>query len=177
MASPQITGAEIAGLLKLIAAAWTFFSQKSAGVDPRVEKAISGIQAKAGLTEDVMWAWNWFDHRYIDTLGKTFWDEDWTNEDYERALDELRRTGTVAGYDSWSSYKDYCWKHFFWGESAHYTKLVEGSLGRVVYHLEKEVKRLAEEIGYEIKPWYIKYLPYGLMAGLGTALIIVLARR
>ncbi|MBA7601593.1 hypothetical protein ES703_08670 [subsurface metagenome] len=41
--------------------------------------------------------------------------------------------------------------------------------------LKEEAEKAAEEIGYDIKPWYIKYLPYGLMAGLGIALIAVLA--
>lgn len=43
--------------------------------------------------------------------------------------------------------------------------------------IKAEAEKYAAEIGYEMKPWYIKYLPYALMAGLGTALIIVLARR
>ena len=43
--------------------------------------------------------------------------------------------------------------------------------------IKAEAEKYATDIGYEIQPWYIKYLPYGLMAVLGTALIIVLARR
>ena len=174
---PQIDPATITGLIKLAAEIWTFFTQKSAGVDPGVEKAITAVEAEVGLTDDVMWAWNWFDHRYLDTLGKTFFDDDWSDKDYEAALDELRRTGTVEGYRSWTNYKNYAQKHFYWWQSEHYIKHIKGILGRIRYHLEKEINRLAESIGYEIKPWYQKYLPYGLMAGLGTALIIVLARR
>jgi len=176
MASP-ITGAEIAGLVKIIGAVWTFFQQKSAGIDPAVETAISTVEAEVGLTDDVMWAWSWFDERYKDTLGPNYWDDDWSDKDYEAALDELRRTGKVEGFDPWWCYTGYAQKHFYWWESSHYIKLVKGSLGRIQYHLMKEVKKLADEIGYELQPWYIKYLPYGLMAGLGTALIIVLARR
>lgn len=43
----------------------------------------------------------------------------------------------------------------------------------------KEAEAIAEDqgIAYELLPWYLKYLPYGLMAGLGVGLIIVLARR
>lgn len=176
MASP-IEPAEITALLKLAAAVWTFFSQKSAGVDPNVEKAISAVEAEAGLTEDVMRARSWFDERYKDQVGENYWDEDWSDKDYERALNELRLTGKVEGFDPWWCYTGYATKHFYWWESSHYMKLVKGCLGRIEYHLKKEISRLAEEIGYEIQPWYIKYLPYGLMAGLGTALIIVLARR
>ena len=167
----------IATIISLVKAVWTFFGQQSAGVDPNVEKAISAVEAETGLTDDVMWAWNWFDNKYIDALGPTYFDDDWSDKDYEAALDELRRTGTVQGYDPWDSYVYYAQKHFYWWDSAHWTKMIKGTLGRIQYHLMKEVNRLAEEIGYEIQPWYIKYLPYGLMAGLGTALIIVLARR
>ena len=184
-----ITGAEIKALIELAAAIWTFFGQKSAGVDPRVEKAISAVEAEVGLTRDVMWAWNWYDRRYwnpfickipeyIDIeytcLAPLFWDEDWSDERYEEALAEAEQTGKVEGYSSWSSYKSYAQKHFYWWDSAHWTKMIKGSLGRVKYHLDKEINRLAAEIGYEIKPWYIKYLPYGVMAGLGIALILVL---
>lgn len=172
-----IDPATITTLLKIAATIYSFIRQGKFGVDPAVETAISAVEAEAGLTDDVMWAWNWFDNRYIDTLGPTYWDEDWSDKDYEAALDELRRTGTVSGFSPWWSYKGYAQKHWYSWEMSHYKKLVEGCLGRLGYHLKKEIGRLAESIGYEIQPWYIKYLPYGLMAGLGTALIIALARR
>ena len=171
---PQIDPATITGLIELAAEIWTFFGQKKCGVDPRVEKAITAVEAEAGLTEDVMWAWNWFDDRYMAELGDTYWDEDWSNKDYEAALDELGRTGKVEGFDPWKNYKSYAWKHFYWWEGEHYVKMIKGCLGRIKYHLEREIGRLAESIGYEIKPWYKKYLPYGVMAGLGIALILVL---
>lgn len=174
-----ITGAEIAALVKLVAGIWTFFTQKNAGVDPRVEKAISAVEAKAGLTYDVMWAYNWFDHRYVSELGETYWDEDWDNKRYEEALDELRRTGRVSGFDPWNCYQNYAWKHFYWWESEHYKKLIEGTLGRIGYHLEKEIARLAEEAGLEIpivgiEDWLKKNVLYLIMGGLGLALILVL---
>lgn len=174
---PQIDPATITALLSLAKAIWTLFGQNKFGVDPKVEQAISAVEAEVGLTEDVMWAWNWFDDRYVAELGETYWDDDWTDKDYEAALDELRRTGKVEGFDPWKSYKSYAQKHWYFWQMEHYKKLIGGCLGRLGYHLKKEINRLAAEIGYEIQPWYIKYLPYGLMAGLGTALIIVLARR
>jgi len=172
-----ITGAEIAGLVKLVAVIWTFFGQNKFGVDPRVEEAISAVEAETGLTEDVKWAWNWFDDRYVAELGETYWSTGWTDKDYEAALDELRQTGTVEGAGVWKSYKSYAQKHWYFWQMDHYKKMIEACLGRIKYHLTREVERLAAEIGYEIQPWYIKYLPYALMAGLSTALIIVLARR
>jgi len=169
-----ITPAEITALIGLAKAIWTFFGQKKCGVDPRVEKAITAVEAEAGLTDDVKWAWNWFDDRYVAELGDTYWDTDWTDKDYEAALDELRRTGKVEGFSPWKSYQSYAWKHFYWWSGEWYVKMIEGCLGRIFFHLEREIGRLAESIGYEIQPWYKKYLPYGLMAGLGIALILVL---
>jgi len=171
---PQIDPATITALLSLAKGIWTFFGQKKCGVDPRVEKAITAVEAEVGLTEDVMWAWNWFDDRYVAELGDTYWDEDWDNKRYEQALDELRRTGQVSGFSPWKNYQSYAWKHFYWWAGEHYVKMISGCLGRITYHLEKEINRLAATIGYEIKPWYKKYLPYGVMAGLGIALILVL---
>lgn len=165
----------ITAILGLIKAGWDFFSKKKLGVDPGVEKAISAVEAEVGLSRDVMWAWNWFDHRYLAELGKTYWDEDWDNARYEKALDEVGRTGNVSGFDSWHSYSYYASHSMsFWEDINHWVKMVKGSYGRIEYHLTEEMKRLAAEIGYDIKPWYKKYLPYGVMAGLAIALILVL---
>ena len=172
-----IDPATIATIISLVKTIWTLFGQNKFGVDPKVEQAISVVEAEVGLTEDVMWAWNWFDDRYVAELGETYWSTGWTDKDYEAALDELRRTGEVEGVGIWKSYESYAQKHWYFWQMDHYKKMIEACLGRIQYHLMKEVKKLAEEIGYELQPWYIKYLPYGLMAGLGTALIIVLARR
>jgi len=58
---------------------------------------------------------------------------------------------------------------------------LEQALGRIQYYLQEAITKYEAEnpgdVGYELQPWYVKYLPYGIMAGLGTALIISLARK
>jgi len=62
-----------------------------------------------------------------------------------------------------------------------YLKLFQNAINNWAEAIKEEAVKVAEsqgiELGYEVKPWWEKYLPYGLIVGLGTILIISLARR
>jgi len=123
--------------------------------EAEVENAIKSVERKVGLTDDIKWAYNCFDHRYEDELG-------W--------------------YDSWHSYCHYAGHTIkIWDDVSHWQECCQTTLEQIQYFLTQAIEKYQieypGELGYELQPWYIKYLPWGLMAGLGTALIIVLARR
>lgn len=59
-------------------------------------------------------------------------------------------------------------------DKAHYLELFQGAIRAWGVAIKEEAKEAAKSIGYLIQPWYIKYLPYGLMAGLGVSLAAIL---
>jgi len=125
-----------------------------------VENAIKSVERKVGLTDDIKWAYNWFDHRYEHDpgFGPTIYDGEW---------------------HSYCHYAGHTIK--IWDDVSHWQECCQATLERIQYYITQAIEKYQiehpGETGYEFQPWYIKYLPYGLMAGLGTALIIVLARR
>lgn len=62
-------------------------------------------------------------------------------------------------------------------DKPYYLKKFQEAVRAWVIAVKDEAEKAAERIGYDVKPWYVKYLPYGIMAVEVTALIIVLVRR
>ena len=126
--------------------------------EAEVASAIKAVERKVELTHDVKWAWNWYDWRYKDELGKA--DEVWDGNNFRH----------YAAH-----------KIMLWDDVSHYQDCLEKALGRISYYLEEAIRKYEiehpGEVGYEMQPWYLKYLPYGLMAGLSVALIAVLLTR
>jgi len=113
----------------------------------------------------------------LDWLG-WFSEADWP-EKLDEAQDMLRQlpgVDIVRLEDLRAEAHKYYLKHHHalpW-DKPHYLKLFQQAVRNWAVGLKEEAEKAAEAIGYEIKPWYIKYLPYGVMAGLGIALILVL---
>lgn len=68
------------------------------------------------------------------------------------------------------------WRCFLWARPPA-VEQYQAKVRELANALKKEAETYLAEIGYELQPWYLKYLPYGLMAGLGIGLIIVLVKR
>lgn len=123
--------------------------------EAEVASAIKAVERKVGLTQDVKWAWNWYDWRYKDELGKA--DEVWDGRNF------CYYAGTLIKA---------------WYDLGHWQDCLRKALGRVEYYVGEAIRKYELEhpgdVGYETQPWYLKYLPYGLMAGLSVGLIALL---
>lgn len=128
---------------------WDFLSGGKAGVDPKVLQAIQKVEAECGLTEDVKWAWAWYDRRYPKPLG-----------------------------NSWKGYCYYAsqWALFPW-DVQHYTNCATHCLNQIQNYLQAALSKAAGRPIGGIMDFLKKYGAYLGMGGLGLALIVVLARR
>ena len=122
--------------------------------EAEVAEAIKAVERRVGLTEDVKWAWAWFDRRYPELdLG-----------------------------DSWKGYCYYAGVTIkWWYDVGHWQDVCRRCLQEINHYLGEAIAKYEMEhpgdVGYEIQPWYLKYLPYGLMAGLSVGLIALLLTR
>jgi len=126
--------------------------------EAKVASAIKAVERKVGLTDDVKWAWKWYDWRYKDELGTA--DDVWDGNNF------CHYAGVTIKP---------------WYDLGHWQDCLRKALGRVEYYLGEAIRKYEIEhpgdVGYEMQPWYLKYLPYGLMTGLSVALIAVLLTR
>lgn len=126
--------------------------------EAEVRGAIKAVERKVGLTQDVKWAWNWYDFRYQNELGTD--DGVWDGNNF------CHYAGVTIKP---------------WYDLAHWQDCLGKVLARIEYYLGEAITKYEIEhpggVGYEMQPWYLKYLPYGLMTGLSVALIAVLVTR
>jgi len=128
---------------------WDFLSGGKVGVDPKVLQAIQKVEAECGLTEDVKWAYAWYDRRYPLPLG-----------------------------NSWKGYVYYVsqWALFPW-DKQHYVNCATHCLNQLQNYLQSALSKAAGRPIGGIMDFLKKYGPYLAMGGAGLALILVLATR
>ncbi|NVM22988.1 MAG: hypothetical protein HWN68_14555 [Desulfobacterales bacterium] len=126
--------------------------------EAEVESAIRMVERKVGLTHDVKWAWNWYDWRYKDELGKA--DEVWDGNNF----------CNYAGYTiNW------------WEDLAHFQDVLKKTTARIQFYLEEAMYKYQlehpDELGYEpegIIEFLKKNAKYLVLGGTALALIAVL---
>lgn len=128
---------------------WDFLSGGKAGVDPKVLQAIQKVETECGLTEDVKWAYAWYDRRYPLPLG-----------------------------NSWKGYVYYAsqWALFPW-DKQHYVNCATHCLNQLQNYLQAALSKAAGRPIGGVMEWLKKYGSYVAMGGAGLALILVLATR
>lgn len=128
---------------------WDFLSGGRAGIDPKVAQAIEKVQAECGLTEDLEWAWSWYDRRYPKPLG-----------------------------NSWKGYCYYAsqWALFPW-DKQHYVNCATHCLNQLQNYLQAALSKAAGRPIGGIMDFLKKYGAYVAMGGAGLALVLVLATR
>lgn len=128
---------------------WDFLSGGKVGVDPKVLQAIQKVEAECGLTEDLKWAYAWYDRRYPLPLG-----------------------------NSWKGYVYYVsqWALFPWDKS-HYVNCATHCLNQLQNYLQAALSKAAGRPVGGIMDFLKKYGSYLAMGGAGLALILVLATR
>ena len=128
---------------------WDFLSGGKAGVDPKVLQAIQKVEAECGLTEDVEWAYAWYDRRYPLPLG-----------------------------NSWKGYVYYAsqWALFPW-DKQHYVNCATHCLNQIQNYLQAALSKAAGRPIGGVMEWLKKYGSYVAMGGAGLALILILATR
>jgi|GEM_PF-5669997 len=138
--------------------------------EAEVATIIQAVQDQVGLTEDVKWAWNWFDNRYIDELGPTYYDEDWTIAEYESYL------GTrPSGYSPWKPYVHYAGHSLqAWDDVGWWRDMCSDILMLIQYHLNKAVSAAPVAALPAFLDKLKKCAPYiGLGGGIFLAAILV----
>lgn len=142
----------IKGIVSLIALFATGYKINKEG---EVASAIRMVERKVGLTDDVKWAWAWFDRRYPELdLG-----------------------------DSWKGYCSYADHTIKWYDDvAHWQDVTQHCLDQIMYYLEEAMYKWQLEhpgdVGYEpegILEFLKKNAKYLLLGGAALALIVVLA--
>lgn len=128
---------------------WDFLSGGKAGVDPKVLQAIQKVEAECGLTEDVKWAYAWYDKRYPLPLGNTW-----------------------KGYVYYASQ----WALFPW-DKQHYINCATHCLNQLQNYLQSALSKAAGKPIGGIMDFLKKYGAYLAMGSAGLALILVLATR
>ncbi len=128
---------------------WDFLSGGKAGVDPKVLQAIQKVETECGLTEDVKWAYAWYDRRYPLPLG-----------------------------NSWKGYVHYAsqWALFPW-DKQHYVNCATHCLNQLQNYLQAALSKAAGRPIGGIMDFLKKYGVYLAMGGAGLAVILVLATR
>ncbi|GAJ04631.1 unnamed protein product, partial [marine sediment metagenome] len=128
---------------------WDFLSVGKVGVDPKVLQGIIKVETECGLTEDVKWAYAWYDKRYPLPLGNTW-----------------------KGYCYYASQ----WALFPW-DVQHYANCCTHCLNQLQNYLQAALSKAAGRPIGDIMDWLKKYGAYVAMGGAGLALILVLATR
>lgn len=128
---------------------WDFLSAGKVGVDPKVLQGIIKVETECGLTEDVKWAYAWYDRRYPLPLGNT-----------------------------WKGYVHYASQSaiFPW-DKQHYFNCATHCLNQLQSYLQSALSKVAGRPIGGIMDFLKKYGAYLAIGGTGLALILVLATR
>lgn len=128
---------------------WDFLSAGKVGVDPKVLQGIIKVETECGLTENLKWAYAWYDRRYPLPLGNT-----------------------------WKGYVHYASQSaiFPW-DKQHYFNCATHCLNQLQSYLQKALSEAAGRPIGGIMDFLKKYGTYLAMGGMGLALLIALIAR
>lgn len=167
-----ITIAGITGIIgtigKILGVVGLFQGPGKIDKEAEVAAVIQAVQDEVGLTIDIKYAWNWFDNRYIDELGPTYYDEDWSIAEYEGHL------GTrPSDYRPWKPYTHYAGHSLqIWDDIGWWKDMCSDILNLIQHHLNK-VAALAP---VEALPAFLdklkKYAPWIALGGVGVGFAI-----
>jgi len=130
---------------KILGVVELFKGPGKVGKEAEVATVIQAVQDQVGLTEDVKWAWAYYDRRYPELdLG-----------------------------NSWKGYCHYAGHHIqFWEDASHWKKCAGRMLERIQYHLNRAAALAPVEALPAFLDKLKRYAPWIALGGVGVGFAI-----